>query len=48
MLTLQNYNLIKNSQMTKNILITGANGGIGSAISLVAEEAGYNIGLHYH
>ncbi|MDE4990368.1 NAD(P)-dependent oxidoreductase, partial [Francisella tularensis subsp. holarctica] len=27
MLTLQNYNLIKNSQMNKNILITGANGG---------------------
>ncbi|EDO66770.1 short-chain dehydrogenase/reductase family protein [Francisella tularensis subsp. holarctica FSC022] len=48
MLTLQNYNLIKNSQMTKNILITGANGGIGSAIALVAAEAGYNIGLHYH
>lgn len=36
--------------MTKNILITGANGGIGSAIALVAAKAGYgyNIGLHYH
>ncbi|AEB27579.1 oxidoreductase, short-chain dehydrogenase/reductase [Francisella cf. novicida Fx1] len=34
--------------MTKNILITGANGGIGSAIALAAAEAGYNIGLHYH
>lgn len=34
--------------MTKNILITGANGGIGSAIALVTAKAGYNIGLHYH
>ncbi|MDE5035580.1 NAD(P)-dependent oxidoreductase, partial [Francisella tularensis subsp. holarctica] len=48
MLTLQKYNLIKNSQMTTNILSTGANGGIGSAIALVAADAGYNIGLLYH
>lgn len=34
--------------ITKNILITGANGGIGSAIALEAAKAGYNVGLHYH
>ena len=33
---------------SKNILITGANGGIGSEIALQAAKAGYNIGLHYH
>ena len=32
----------------KNILITGANGGIGSAIALAAAKAGYNVGLHYN
>ena len=34
--------------MKKNILITGANGGIGAAIALMAAKAGYNVGLHYH
>ncbi|APC91931.1 Oxidoreductase, short chain dehydrogenase/reductase family [Francisella sp. MA067296] len=34
--------------MSKNILITGANGGIGSAIAIAAAKVGYNIGLHYH
>jgi NAD(P)-dependent dehydrogenase (short-subunit alcohol dehydrogenase family) len=34
--------------MKKNILITGANGGIGAAIALMAAKAGYNVGLHHH
>ncbi len=34
--------------MNKNILITGANGGIGAATAILAAKAGYNIGLHYH
>ena len=34
--------------MNKNILITGANGGIGAATALIAATAGYNVGLHYH
>ncbi|MFT4694635.1 MAG: NAD(P)-dependent dehydrogenase (short-subunit alcohol dehydrogenase family) [Francisella sp.] len=34
--------------MNKNILITGANGGIGAATALMAAKAGYNVGLHYH
>lgn len=33
---------------TKNILITGSNGGIGSTIALAAAKAGYGVGLHYH
>ncbi|RUS69399.1 hypothetical protein EGW08_022838, partial [Elysia chlorotica] len=32
----------------KNILITGANGGIGYAIAEQAIQAGYNLALHYH
>ncbi|MGQ4001705.1 SDR family oxidoreductase [Francisellaceae bacterium CB299] len=34
--------------MNKNVLITGANGGIGAATAIIAAKAGYNIGLHYH
>lgn len=34
--------------MKKSILITGANGKIGSAIALQAARQGYNIGLHFH
>ena len=34
--------------MKKNILITGANGGIGAATALMSAKAGYNVGLHYH
>ena len=34
--------------MTKNILITGANDCIGSAIALAAAKTVYNISLHYH
>ncbi len=34
--------------MTKNILITRANGGIGAPTALMAAKTSYNIGLHYH
>ncbi|APC96617.1 SDR family oxidoreductase [Francisella frigiditurris] len=34
--------------MKKNILITGANGGIGAATALAASKNGYDICLHYH
>jgi len=34
--------------MNQNVLITGATGGIGSAIAEAFAKNGYNIGLHYH
>lgn len=34
--------------MKKNILITGANGGIGAAAALAASKNGYDVCLHYH
>lgn len=34
--------------MRKNVLITGASGGIGSAVALLFAKNGYNVGLVYH
>ncbi|RPH74739.1 MAG: SDR family NAD(P)-dependent oxidoreductase, partial [Nitrospiraceae bacterium] len=30
------------------VLVTGASGGIGRAISLAFAEAGWSVGIHYH
>ena len=32
----------------KNVLITGASGGIGAAIARAFAQAGYGLALHYH
>jgi len=34
--------------MIKNLLVTGASGGIGNAVVLLAAQAGFNIAIHYH
>ncbi|MGM9551582.1 MAG: elongation factor P 5-aminopentanone reductase [Clostridia bacterium] len=34
--------------MKKNVLITGASGGIGSAVARLFAENGYNVGIVYH
>ncbi len=36
------------SQFTQAVLVTGASGGIGRAISLAFAEAGWSVGVHYH
>src|SRR5690242_18698598 len=30
------------------ILVTGASGGVGSAVALLAARSGYAVGIHYH
>ncbi len=34
--------------MTKTVLVTGASGGIGSAVARLFAEKGYNVAVHYH
>ena len=34
--------------MRKNVLITGASGGIGSALALAFAERGYGVAMQYH
>jgi len=36
------------SQFTRAVLVTGASGGIGRAISLAFAESGWSVGVHYH
>lgn len=36
------------SELTRAVLVTGASGGIGRAISLAFAEAGWSVGIHYH
>ena len=36
------------SQFTRAVLVTGASGGIGRAISLAFAAAGWSVGVHYH
>ena len=34
--------------MRKNVLITGASGGIGSSLALAFAERGYGVAMQYH
>ena len=36
------------SEFPRAVLVTGASGGIGRAISLVFAESGWSVGVHYH
>jgi 3-oxoacyl-[acyl-carrier protein] reductase len=36
------------SELTQSVLVTGASGGIGRAISLAFAAAGWSVGVHYH
>ena len=36
------------NQFTHAVLVTGASGGIGRAISLAFAAAGWSVGVHYH
>ena len=34
--------------MSKTVLVTGASGGIGSAVAKLFAQNGYNVAVHYH
>ncbi|RPH80657.1 MAG: SDR family NAD(P)-dependent oxidoreductase, partial [Nitrospiraceae bacterium] len=36
------------NEFTQSVLVTGASGGIGRAISLAFAAAGWSVGVHYH